>query len=111
MPNLYSEYHKRAKLVELFEGEDEEVSQFFLSVARGSEWPFLVVMQRYSPGPVSGFYPPGVLLIPETHLLFIGVGDRIVIYSLDSPKRLWDFLLLVEDREPLWRQRLARKEP
>ena|SRR5215472_16104264 len=89
MPSIYNEYHKRAKLVEFFESENATDAQFFLAVARGSDWPFLIVVQRYHPGPVSGFFP-GVMLVPETDLLFIGAGDRIVSYSLDSPKKLWE---------------------
>src|SRR5215472_4515090 len=88
MPSIYNEYHKRAKLVEFFESENATDAQFFLAVARGSDWPFLIVVQRYHPGPVSGFFP-GVVLVPETDLLFIGAGELVVAYRLDTPERVW----------------------
>lgn len=88
-PSLYKEYHKRANLVNVFEDKHDEGTLFFVSVAKGADWPFLMVMQRYTPGSSSGFYP-GVLLLPETHLLFIGAGERLLAYALDSPGKLWE---------------------
>ena len=53
-----------------------------------SEWPVVVVSQRFSPGPEAGFQP-GALLVPEYSTLFIGAGTRILAYDLDAPRRLW----------------------
>lgn len=61
----------------------------FLAVKKRFDWPFLVVAQRYSPGGHAGFYP-GVLFVPETHLLFIGAGTRLLAYQLDPPEKLWE---------------------
>jgi hypothetical protein len=44
--------------------------------------------QRFSP--CSGGFNPGVLLVPETGVLFIGAGDRLLAYKLDGPQRLWE---------------------
>src|SRR6266571_2234442 len=30
------------------------------------------------------------VLVPETKLLFLGAGERILAYRLDPPTRLWD---------------------
>jgi hypothetical protein len=51
------------------------------------EWPFLCVALRYHR---EGEGNPGVLLVPETGLLFIGAGERLVAYDLHSPRRLWE---------------------
>jgi hypothetical protein len=52
-----------------------------------AEWPFLCVALRYHP---EGGGDPGVLLVPETGLLFIGAGERLLAYDLHGPQRLWE---------------------
>jgi hypothetical protein len=49
---------------------------------------FLVVSQRNAPGAESGFYP-GLVVVPETHRLFLGAGWRLLAYDLSGPARLW----------------------
>lgn len=89
LPSMLSEYQQRATLVEDFGVADEAgASVCFLSVGRPQQWPFLVVVQRYSPARC-GFFP-GVLLVPETHRLFVGAGRRLLGYDLSLPARLWD---------------------
>lgn len=62
----------------------------YLAVSQSShEFPFLVVTQHYTPGPDAGFYP-GVLLLPETSLLFVGAGERLLAYCLDRQSLLWE---------------------
>jgi hypothetical protein len=89
LPPTYYSYSQRARLVETFELEGELGSLCYLSVARGHHWPFLMVAQRYNPGPQSGFYP-GVLYIPETQILFLGTGSRLLAYTLEQPARIWE---------------------
>lgn len=89
-PSIYDEYQKRAKLVELMSNDDTNAESLcYLSVAKGADWPFLMVVQRYFPGPESGFHP-GILLIPETPLLLIGAGKRLSAYTWDPPEKLWE---------------------
>lgn len=59
-----------------------------MGVQRGTDWPFLIVAQRYAPADF-GFYP-GIALIPETHIAFIGAGTRLLAYHLEPPQRLWE---------------------
>jgi hypothetical protein len=89
LPPMYYSYCQRAQLVDTIELEGGFSALCYLSVARGRDWPFLIVAQRYSPGPQSGFYP-GVLFIPETNALFLGAGARLLAYTLDDPARLWE---------------------
>ncbi len=89
LPPLYDQDCERAKLVDEFGLKEQDGDVCCFSVARGMNWPFLVVAQRFSPGPEAGFYP-GVLLIPETQRLFIGAGERLLAYDLTEPKRLWE---------------------
>jgi len=88
LPDLNAEYRKHAILGEEFELEDhEEGGWCFVGVRKDSEWPFLTVAQRFWPAG-AGFHP-GVLLVPETSLLFIGAGERLLAYDLREPRQLW----------------------
>lgn len=89
LPPKYYSYCQRAQLVDAFEIEGSFSSLCYLTVTRGHGWPFLIVAQCYSPGPQSGFYP-GVLFVPETGLLLLGAGERLLAYSLDVPSKLWE---------------------
>ncbi len=90
LPNMLSEYQKRAAVAELFDLKESSGSSVcFCAVRRcGDGWPFLVVVQRYSPAGC-GFHP-GILLAPETDRLFIGAGQRLLGYDLRQPARLWE---------------------
>lgn len=88
LPAMYYSYCQRAQLVDTFELEGSTSALCYLAVTRGHGWPFLIVAQRYRPGPQSGFYP-GVLFVPETNLLLLGAGERLLAYRLDEPRRLW----------------------
>ncbi|HEU5374606.1 MAG TPA: hypothetical protein VFV38_04130 [Ktedonobacteraceae bacterium] len=92
LPPMYYSYCQSAQLVDTFEIEGLHQSLCYLSVTRGHGWPFLIVAQRYSPGPSSGFYP-GALFVPETSLLLLGAGERLLAYALDEPARLWECAL------------------
>jgi hypothetical protein len=49
----------------------------------------IIVSQHFHPGPEAGFQP-GVLIVPETDVLFIGAGTRLLAYDLATAKRLWE---------------------
>jgi hypothetical protein len=89
VPALLSDYQHRAALSEDFDfakGKGGEVC--FVGVGRPLQWPFLVVVQRYAP---SGFgFNPGVLVVAESHRLFLGAGRRLLGYDLSNPARLWE---------------------
>jgi hypothetical protein len=88
LPELYSDYVARARLVEEIDLSKTDGKTCFVAVKEGLGWPFLVVAQRYSPAG-SGFYP-GVAFIPETDLLLIGAGLRLLAFRLAPPQRLWE---------------------
>ena len=88
LPDLLPEYLAHAQLAETIALDSAEGNVAFLSVQRGMDWPFLVVAQRYQPAGY-GFYP-GALLIPETELLFLGAGSRLLAFDLSGPARLWE---------------------
>lgn len=90
LPSMYYSYCQQARLVDTIELEGSWSALCYLSVARGHDRPFLIVAQRYSPGPQSGFYP-GVLFVPSTGLLLLGAGERLLAYTLDPPGKLWQY--------------------
>jgi hypothetical protein len=49
----------------------------------------LVIAQRFVPGEDSGFHP-GALIVPETDILFVEGGERILAYDLMKPSRIWE---------------------
>jgi hypothetical protein len=89
---MYYSNCRRAQLVDTFELEGAYSSLCYLAVARGHDWPFLIVAQRYSPGAQSGFYP-GVIFLPESDLLLLGAGERLLAYRLTEPCLLWEYQL------------------
>ena len=60
-----------------------------VTVSHGDRDPDIVVAIPCEPGPESGFYP-GVHIIPETKILLVGAGTRLVAYDLETPRRLWE---------------------
>jgi hypothetical protein len=81
-----------ATVVERFGSElgGRSCGELHVEVRRGSDpWPFLCVAQHYAPGRWAGSHP-GLLLVPETSVLFIGAGERLLAYDLQGPARLWE---------------------
>jgi hypothetical protein len=92
LPSILSGFREHAVLAEHFDlNPDEGGSGWcFVAVRREpSDWPQLVVTQRFAPA-VSGF-GPGVLVVPETDTVFIGAGERLIAYSGANGdwQRLW----------------------
>jgi len=88
LPEMYGEYRRRARLVEEFAVDSPEGEACLVTAGHPYAWPFLVVAQRFQPY-VAGFNP-GILLVAETGVLFIGAGERLLAYSLQGPKKLWE---------------------
>ncbi len=69
LPLLHDEYREHVQLVEEIALEETEDEICFVAVQSISDWPFLVIIQRYTP---AGFgFDPGVILIPETNLFLL----------------------------------------
>ena len=75
---LFDEYDVQSR-------EPGPVGVVVLSTPQGRE---LGVDRHHEPhGPV---VPPGVLLVPDTGLLLIGAGVRLLEYDIRFPERLWE---------------------
>src|SRR5262245_50922488 len=86
-PEVLAEFEQRAALTERLGMEFRGADGFCAVRRRGNEWPFLVVTQRYAPAGESGFHL-GLVVVPETHRLFLGAGCRLLAYDLSAPARL-----------------------
>ena len=87
LPELYDHYREHAVLVDEIDLSSSKEALSFFGVGNQS-WPSLIVTQRYEPAGY-GFYP-GILIVPETAIAFIGAGVRLLAYRLDpTPVRLW----------------------
>jgi hypothetical protein len=88
LPSMYGEYRRRTALAEEIGMDAVEGETCFVAVSIGHDWPLLVVAQRFEPSEAG--FDPGVLLVPETGVLFVGAGTRLLAYRLDGPQRLWE---------------------
>jgi hypothetical protein len=84
LPEYYEVYREEAKLVDeidLTRDVSHSADVCFLAVQKGLDWPFLVVAQKYAPSGLGASYPQA-LIIPETDMLFLGAGERVLTYRL-----------------------------
>lgn len=89
-PAGYPAFLTHARLHDDFRAHGTGGTPLAIAVERTpSRWPDLLVSLRFEPGPSAGFHP-GVFLVPETDLLFMGAGTRLLAYELRTPRRLWE---------------------
>lgn len=84
LPSLYGEYRAHAIVADEFALDGPGLC--CITVARGGDWPFLIVAQ--STGRPAG-QTPGALLAADQDKLFVGAGERLLAYDLREPRRLW----------------------
>src|SRR5262245_5024448 len=90
MPAVYFEMIEHASFHDNFGDSGADGTVLVVAIKRaGEKWPRTVVSLRFDPGPQQGFHP-GVILIPENHLLLLGAGSRLLAYDLQTPSRLWE---------------------
>jgi hypothetical protein len=84
------EFHRdRATLFEDLTGRDSDGALFVAGVRTepASDLALLLAL-RYAPS-VGGF-APGILVVPETNVAFIGAGTTLLSYQIGSiPRRIW----------------------
>ncbi len=88
-PLRYEWAKQRAELLEEFDLQGSDGDFCYLVAGRSIDHPTLVLAQRHDPPEAAGFYP-GVLVVPETDVLFVGAGERLLAYDLAHPARLWE---------------------
>jgi hypothetical protein len=91
VPSFFETLKETAALLDLDEKKprDPGARTCFVSVTESaSDKVILVATQACDPGPDGGFFP-GIALVPETGVLFLGAGDTISAYDLKTPRLLW----------------------
>ena len=88
LPELYSEYKDRAEFTIERNIGSSEGRAVFCAVARGGDWPFCVLSARYAPA--GHGFSPGILLVPETGILFLGAGTLLLAVDLGRRRQLWE---------------------
>lgn len=94
LPQSHRDYESRAKLYDKIEPSNEG-DYSLIAIAEGQAWPHLCVVLRYRDA--SWLFSPGVLLIPETGVVFVGGGEHALAYDIQTPRRLWH-----EDASYFW---------
>jgi len=89
LPLRYEWAKQYAELVEEFDLGRSDGDFCYLLAGRSFDHPALALAQRHDPTEAAGFYP-GVLVVPETDVLFVGAGERLLAYDLAQPARLWE---------------------
>ena len=89
MPADYADLQRLAALCDEYNVQSRDHGSISaVIVTSGNGAPSLVVAQHHSPdGP--GF-PLGLVIIPETNLMLIGAGERLLAYDLEHPRQLWE---------------------
>lgn len=88
VPDIYAEYSRHAKLVVERDLKSTEGKAAYCAVSRNDGWPFLVIAFRYSP--TGAGFNPGVLIVPESDLLFLGAGTLLMAFDLLVPDQIWE---------------------
>jgi hypothetical protein len=90
LPYIFPTLLEHATLYDDFGISEDKGTLLFVTVKKtNANLPELLISQRFTPGPEAGFHP-GILLVPENDLLFVGAGLRILAYDLCSISRLWE---------------------
>ncbi|TAY52907.1 hypothetical protein [Rhizobium leguminosarum] len=91
LPRIYDSYVKNAAFVDQVEPSALKGRDLFLGVCdAGSShrWPEIVITQRYEDA--SGTFHPGFLVVPETSILFIGAGERLLGYNVERREKVFE---------------------
>src|SRR5262245_54105242 len=81
LPERYNRERQRAALAEEFGINSADGEACLLTASRHDGPPHLVVAQRFNP--CGGCFDPALLVVPETGILFLGAGERLLAYRLD----------------------------
>ncbi|RUM23850.1 hypothetical protein EFQ99_17765 [Rhizobium vallis] len=91
LPRIFDSYVKNAAIVDRVEPSTLGGRDLFVGVCDGGSphrWPEIVITQKYEDA--SGTFHPGFLLVPENSILFIGAGERLVGYNVESGERVFE---------------------
>lgn len=86
LPAAYDAFKQHARLAEEIDLDDSACCVWV--TRNGEAWPTLVVAQG---GLIHGAgFGVGALVVPETRILLLGAGERLLAYHLEPVGRLWE---------------------
>ncbi|QFS96372.1 hypothetical protein FIV06_03005 [Labrenzia sp. THAF191b] len=91
LPSIFGSYLDHAEFVDQIDLNNSEGRFLFLGFSKGNNangWPPVIVAQKYQDSQRT--FSPGVLLIPDTSLAFVGAGERLLCYNIEEQRRLWE---------------------
>ncbi|WP_243611665.1 hypothetical protein [Shimia aestuarii] len=91
LPSIFAAYLENAVFADQIDLANAEGRFHFFGVTKSETrngWPSVVVAQRYRDAQQS--FSPGILLVPDTSLVFIGAGERLLCYNIEEKTRLWE---------------------
>ncbi len=91
LPTIFASYLKNAELVDQIDINNDEGRFLFLGISKGANnngWPSVIIAQKYSDHQQT--FSPGFLVVPDTSLIFLGAGERLLCYDLEQKVRLWE---------------------
>jgi hypothetical protein len=91
VPPIFASYLEKAEFVDQFDVNDGEGRFLFLGVSKGETtngWPTIIATQKYQD--CQQTFSPGFLLVPDTSLIFVGAGKRLLCYNVEQKIRLWE---------------------
>ncbi|URN93830.1 MAG: hypothetical protein NAG76_18660 [Candidatus Pristimantibacillus lignocellulolyticus] len=86
-PPLYDDYKKVAILFEEID-YDEEYDYFLICYITSNSDSSTHILLNMKFSLYSSGFVPGFLVAPETNLLFIGAGERLIIYDFENSTRI-----------------------
>jgi len=86
----YDQRRKHATLLDeiAVDGAGPQIGMLSVGPA-DSDWPILVIEHGHVIPWTEDLLALDVLLVPETHILFVGAHESVLAYDLTRPTRLW----------------------
>ena len=91
LPPLFNEYLQHADFVDQIDVNNADGRFYFLGICKREAsigWPSVISVQKYQIAQQA--FSPGILIVHDTSLVFVGAGDRLLCYDIDNQKRLWE---------------------
>jgi hypothetical protein len=92
LPRAYDHYVRNAVFIDHVTSPSREGRDMFIAVARNSVgpgvWPEIVITLKYENS--QGVFQPGMLVVPDTSLLFIGAGECLLGYDLTRRQKVFE---------------------
>jgi hypothetical protein len=90
LPSMWSTYCSHAEVVDEQSADDDDADLFVAGVCPpDGKWPSVLLALAYEPG--DGGFAPGLHVVPETGVMFVGAGTTLRAYRFwPTAEKLWE---------------------